>query len=307
MLMSRSRSAPFLRLAAGLGLFLLALASTPAFAEGCNVRDAMGRIEVLSRSQEMDVQIVRASGGTEIAVPYHYLCLGDKVLRRGTETVIGIRWDGTATLEFVERSELTVPRKRSASLTSMARDWLARLGLITGGSRTSFARPTVARSGSGEIDGGELRLSKFSHDFVGVQRIAKGREVLAVNWQGAVLNLRLVEKEGVFLSAISVLGQPWAVIKAPQSSETMSLEFTAADRSTSAIEIARSGDIPALPGSDGTNSVDSQLAHALWLTYEAGPEWRLEGLSRLQELSNSSLIADHVWSSIVNGVDSEAT
>ncbi|MEM9311324.1 MAG: hypothetical protein AAGA34_07730 [Pseudomonadota bacterium] len=287
-------------LAAVKGAIAFSLAGAMATgAAACSVLEAVGRIDTIERAQDSDVQIKRVSGEQINALLYHYLCPGDRVLRSGSDTFVGVRWDGQSSLEYIEASNYEVKASNGGGIVAVARDWMERLGLLSRSDRSGLAIQTRTRSGDGgEGEEGQapaIEIAPFRQGFTETQMIAANQNTIAVVWSGTALGLRLSEEGGRLISWAQVWGRSWTILQTPPDISSFVLEFTAADRSTQTISISRIREVPEGPTVGDTDPETAELVHALWLLREAGTEWRLEGLTRLQGLSSKSLAADHAW------------
>ena len=301
MLIRQPNSERFGRALSVFAAFFFFASGDEVMANECAVGDAVGRIEVLERSRETDVQVERSSGETRNAQAYQYLCIGDTIRSSGSGAIVGVRWDGDMTTQYITTPEFTVQAERTNSLSSIAKNWLARFGFLSAGSRVKTATATAART----LLEDDNRDGKPTDGLrIGIERrqfVASDRDAIAMIWSGEAHSIRISIPGDELNQNFSVQDQSFLVIPFPEHAESIFVELTGAKGSADTIEIKRSDSLPSPPIPESLELRQDELALAFWLALEAGPSWRLEGLSRLHEMSGSNLAADHVWAEIVSG------
>ncbi|WP_144573615.1 hypothetical protein [Altererythrobacter ishigakiensis] len=205
------------------------------------------------------------------------------------------------TTQYITTPEFTVQAERTNSLGSIAKDWLARFGFLSAGSRVKTATATAARTLLEDDNRDGKPADGLRVDIERRQFVASDRDAIAMIWSGEAHSIRISIPGDEPDQNFSVQDQSFVVIPFPEHSESMFVELTGAKGSAETIEIKRSDSLPYPPNPESAELRQDDLALAIWLSLEAGPSWRLEGLSRLYEMSGSNLAADHVWAEFVSG------
>lgn len=250
-----------------------------------------GRIAAIRATDASDVQILSSGGVRRQARTYDYLQPGDQVLINGATTtvVVETRRHGRRTLT-ADSPTFVAPSGGGRALGAEVARFLGRFDYMFERGARPLSRPTAARGeGNGEW---EDARSNFALALEGPQSVSPSLIQLAPVWNGNAAMVKL-ELEGEPDPVVRrVFGKQ--IVRLPLAADARGGTLTLEPVEGRAVSIViRRADPPILPAfvSGARDDAERDLAAALWLLTEAGPEWRLEGLSRLALQSESDPVA----------------
>lgn len=264
-------------------LFAAALVTQPLQAR--SPLEATGEIVGVRRASTGEATIVGTDGSRERALVSRYLFPGETVEAKGDTAILVRDSVQGRTITVTAASGPFRARGSATKPTSGSVAFLDRFVNLLTPPRREITVYTTGRDPARQLRRAPMLASP-------IQFLPMGAKRLALVWTGGAATIRVRGVDGkVRQSDISQTGSGAVEF----DSFPMRIELISLAEAPITYEV-REGRPPAPPWLDKyPEGSGDRIAAALWLIREGPPQWRLFGLSELEEQSRGNAAADRLW------------